>query len=74
LLIIPVVALVIDRFLFLIQRQLFPYQYGGFGILRRALGFCLRCWEDFKSMFRNPVDYNAVNPSHISAAPENKAG
>jgi ABC-type nitrate/sulfonate/bicarbonate transport system permease component len=71
LLIIPIVALAIDRILFWIQRELFPHQYGGYGILRRAVGFYFRCWEDFKAMFRNPVDYNAANPSHIAAAPNN---
>jgi NitT/TauT family transport system permease protein len=71
LLIIPLVALAIDRILFWIQRQLFPNQYGGYGILRRAVGFYFRCWEDFKAMFRNPVDYNVSNPSHIATAPNN---
>ena len=66
LLIIPVVALAIDRMLFWIQRQLFPYQYGGTGILRRARGRVFRAWEDFKSLFRKPVDYNQVNPRKLA--------
>ena len=37
LMIIPLVALAIDRLLFWIQRQLFPYQYGGAGFLHQAL-------------------------------------
>ena len=37
-LIIPVVALVIDRILFWIQRELFPHRYGGTGISTRRCG------------------------------------
>ena len=33
LLIIPVVALFIDRLFFTVQAELFPYRYGGMGIL-----------------------------------------
>jgi ABC-type nitrate/sulfonate/bicarbonate transport system permease component len=74
LLIIPILALAIDRVLFWIQRELFPYQYGGPGYLRRAVGLCFRCWDDFKSLFRKPVDYNLVNPPQIGSAslPKNK--
>ena len=36
LLIIPLVALAIDRALFWIQRELFPYRYGGAGMLNQA--------------------------------------
>jgi NitT/TauT family transport system permease protein len=69
LLIIPILALAIDRVLFWLQRQLFPYQYGGYGVIRRALGWFFVAWEAFKSLFRKPVDYNQVNPSHVAAAP-----
>ena len=41
LMLIPLVALAIDRLLFWVQRQLFPYQYGGDGLLHR--GVRLRC-------------------------------
>ena len=51
LMVIPVVALAIDRGLYWIQRQLFPYQYGGRGILHRGVGALLRGWEDVKSFF-----------------------
>ena len=48
LMVIPLVALAIDRLLYWVQRQLFPYQYGGGGLLHRGLqslpadvgGFC----------------------------------
>jgi hypothetical protein len=46
--IIPLVALAIDRFLFWVQRELFPYQYGGSGLLRRGLSGVLHVWEDLK--------------------------
>jgi ABC-type nitrate/sulfonate/bicarbonate transport system permease component len=58
LLIIPILALAIDRLLFWIQRELFPYQYGGYGILRRVVSWYFMAWENFKSLFRKPVDYN----------------
>lgn len=73
LLIIPVVALVIDRVLYLIQRELFPYQYGGFGVLRRVVGWYFIGWEKFKSLFRKPVDYNHINPPPVAVAPAAEA-
>jgi NitT/TauT family transport system permease protein len=48
LLIIPVVALCIDRFFFMIQAELFPYRYGGVGILHRLVRFVLHTWEDIR--------------------------
>lgn len=47
-LLIPVVALVIDRALFWVQRELFPYRYGGGGTLNRALRAALHTWDDLK--------------------------
>jgi ABC-type nitrate/sulfonate/bicarbonate transport system permease component len=57
LLLIPLLALAIDRVLFWIQRELFPYQYGGSGILRGAVSACLRRWEDLKGLVFKPVRY-----------------
>ncbi len=48
LLIIPVVAMVIDRLFFFIQAELFPYRYGGMGILDRLVRGLLHAWEDFR--------------------------
>jgi hypothetical protein len=48
LLIIPVVALVIDRFFFFVQAELFPYRYGGMGLLDRLLRGVLHAWEDLR--------------------------
>jgi NitT/TauT family transport system permease protein len=55
LLIIPVVALVIDRSLFWVQRELFPYRYGGRGVLNSAVGGVLHAWEDLKALVIRPA-------------------
>jgi ABC-type nitrate/sulfonate/bicarbonate transport system permease component len=47
-LIIPVVAMLVDQFLFWMQRSLFPYQYGGPGLLNIALRGVLHAWDDLK--------------------------
>jgi NitT/TauT family transport system permease protein len=48
LLIIPVVALVIDRLLFAIQAELFPYRYGGMGLLHKLVRAVLHASEDLR--------------------------
>ena len=48
LLIIPVVALFIDRLFFFVQAELFPYRYGGMGILHRLVRGVLHVWEDLR--------------------------
>jgi len=48
LLIIPIVAFVIDRILFLIQAELFPYRYGGMGILHRLIRAVMHALEDMR--------------------------
>ena len=48
LLIIPIVALVIDRLFFSVQAELFPYRYGGSGILNRLVRAVLHAWEDVR--------------------------
>src|SRR5262249_13682884 len=50
LLIIPVVAFGIDRLLFWVQRELFPFRYGGTGLLHQALTACLHGWDDLKTV------------------------
>jgi ABC-type nitrate/sulfonate/bicarbonate transport system permease component len=62
LMVIPLVALAIDRLLYWVQRQLFPYQYGGYGLLHRGLRVLLRAWEDFTMLFRRPAQA-AATPS-----------
>lgn len=53
-LIIPMVALLIDRVLFWIQVQLFPYRYGGAGVLNRGIRGLLHGWESLKGRFIKP--------------------
>jgi NitT/TauT family transport system permease protein len=60
LLIIPLVALGMDRLLFWVQRQLFPHRYGGPGILRGLLRLLLHRWEDVKGLVWKP---GAANPN-----------
>ncbi len=60
LIIIPVVALAIDRGLFWIQRELFPHRYGGSGILNRAVHVLLVGWERFKFLFVKPTPVAAI--------------
>jgi ABC-type nitrate/sulfonate/bicarbonate transport system permease component len=55
LLIIPLVALAIDRILFWIQKELFPYRYGGSGTLNDWIGGLLHLWDDFKCWVRRPA-------------------
>ncbi len=50
-LIIPVIALAVDRILFWIQRELFPYRYGSAGIFHRLLRAAVHQWEDAKGLF-----------------------
>lgn len=55
LMIIPLVALAIDRALFWVQRELFPHCYGGVGYLNRVVRVGLRGWEDVKGVFWTPA-------------------
>lgn len=67
LLIIPIVALAIDRVLYWVQRELFPHRFGGWGLLNQALRIVLHGWEDLKGLvFRRRA---AVAPTTIGAAP-----
>lgn len=54
LLLIPLVALAIDRLLFWVQKELFPYRYGGRGILDQCVRAVLHGWDDLKSLFWKP--------------------
>jgi NitT/TauT family transport system permease protein len=53
-LMIPIVALAIDRGLFFVQKQLFPYRYGGMGILKHMVGWFVRAWQELKGMILRP--------------------
>ena len=60
LMIIPIVALVIDRGLFWIQRELFPHQYGGRGTLRRLVQSILHGVESVLGLVVRPASYASV--------------
>jgi ABC-type nitrate/sulfonate/bicarbonate transport system permease component len=53
-LIIPIVALAIDRVLYLVQVQLCPFRYGGAGWLHRGVRVLLHVWDDLKSKVLPP--------------------
>ena len=60
LMIIPMVALAVDRALFWVQRQLFPYQYGGDGVLHHALRAVMRVCEDAKLLIFRPAQWESA--------------
>lgn len=71
LLVIPFVALVIDRVLFWIQRELFPHQFGGRGLLRSLWRGVVHAAEDMKSLFVRPRSYaDAIAPSDAPSRKE----
>ena len=51
----PVVAFAIDRVLYWIQKELFPYRYGGGGALNRLLRFFVHLWDDLKGLVLKPI-------------------
>ncbi len=53
--VIPAVALAIDRFLYMIQKSLFPHQYGGHGILYDLWRGFMHLCEDLKFKFVAPA-------------------
>jgi ABC-type nitrate/sulfonate/bicarbonate transport system permease component len=70
-LIIPVVALVIDRFLYFIQVQLFPYRYGGYGLFNRLVRLVLHLWDDFKGLIWKPrPPFDQLVPAVAKSVPE----
>ncbi len=56
LMIIPVVALCIDRVLYWAQCELFPYRYGGVGMLNSLIEWGLHRWEDAKGLVVRPKE------------------
>ena len=84
LLIIPFVALFIDRLFFFVQAELFPYRYGGMGILHRLLRGVLHAWEDvrlaiwsvFSRLIGRPTASNPTQtdplPHHEQRCPNNR--
>lgn len=66
LMLIPLVALAIDRIWFWVQRQLFPAQYGGSGLLRQGLRAIQRTCEDLVALVRRPVP---LDPALLTKSP-----
>jgi ABC-type nitrate/sulfonate/bicarbonate transport system permease component len=54
LILIPLVALGIDRILYWIQRQLFPHQYGSSGVLHAMMRTMAHAVEDMKALVIRP--------------------
>ena len=54
-LIIPMVALAIDRLIFWVHKELFPHRYGGAGVLNHLLRMALNAWEDVKTLLWRPA-------------------
>jgi ABC-type nitrate/sulfonate/bicarbonate transport system permease component len=69
LLIIPAVALMIDYVLLWIQKELFPYRYGGSGILHELVRGLMQGWEDLKGLVWRPTI-----PAAVLAELERKPG
>jgi ABC-type nitrate/sulfonate/bicarbonate transport system permease component len=65
-LVVPVVAVVIDRLLYTIQRSLFPYRYGGRGVLNQVVYDATLVWELAKGL--------VFRPNRSFDAPSGKAG
>jgi ABC-type nitrate/sulfonate/bicarbonate transport system permease component len=54
LLIIPLVAVAMDRILFMVQRSLFPHRFGGSGTLNKGLREVLHGWDALKGLVWKP--------------------
>ena len=72
LIIIPLVALLIDRLLFWIQKELFPHRYGGTGILNQAVRSLLHTWEDVTAVLRRRRATTSMSAPTITP-PETKS-
>lgn len=75
LVIIPMIALAIDRLLFWIQRELFPHRYGGIGLLHQGLQALRYVWEDLAyAVWRRPVQApTATSQSSTTPAPHHES-
>jgi ABC-type nitrate/sulfonate/bicarbonate transport system permease component len=67
LIIIPAVALVIDRLVYFVQRSLFPYQYGGAGLLHDAWRGLMHGAESLKHTIVKPKSLASVQPSSLGS-------
>jgi NitT/TauT family transport system permease protein len=65
LMVIPAVALAIDRLLYMIQRSLFPYQYPSGGLLHDAWRGVMHGLEDLKHVFISPQPLGAAQQAAL---------
>jgi NitT/TauT family transport system permease protein len=70
LMVIPAVALVIDRMLFMVQKSLFPYQYGSVGVLHRVWRGLMHGIEDVTHFIFSP---KSLDPAQQAALGKSKA-
>lgn len=68
LIVIPAVALVIDRCLFRVQKSLFPYQYGGRGLLHEGWRGLIHALEGAKSLVISPTPLLPEQATALAAA------
>jgi NitT/TauT family transport system permease protein len=66
LMVIPAVALAIDRVLYMIQRSLFPYQYASSGVLHNAWRGVMHGAEDLKHMVISPQPLAAAQKAALT--------
>jgi NitT/TauT family transport system permease protein len=68
LMVIPAVALAIDRTLYMMQRSLFPYQYGSGGLLHSAWRGLMHAGEDLKRVFFSSQPLDPAQQAALAAA------
>jgi hypothetical protein len=73
LMVIPAVALAIDRVLFMIQKSLFPYQYASGGLLHDAWRGMMHAAEGLKHKIFAPQPLGAAQQAALNAAKSSHA-
>jgi hypothetical protein len=68
LIIIPAVALAIDRLLYMVQRSLFPYQYDSRGVLHNVWRGLMQLGERLKHFFISPQPLDPAQKAALAAA------
>jgi hypothetical protein len=68
LMVIPAVALIIDRTIFAIQRSLFPYQYGSRGVLHSMWRGLMHAAEGLKHFVFSAQPLDPAQQAALAAA------
>jgi hypothetical protein len=68
LIVIPAVAIAIDRMLYMIQKSLFPYQYDSRGFLHDAWRGLMHVLEDMKQMIITPKPLDPAQQAALARA------